>query len=246
MACERSRPSPPPFAPSYTLQRREAERSVEVALVDPTDIPRGDWVDRLAAGAAPLRAADAARPADRHLAAAVALLVVAWRSPLAGRLARRLAVRAVRHRRGGDARRRLHLQRHRRPRFRRAGRAHRGRGRCRSGEVTVRRRVALPRRCSSRSASPSCCCCQPARRRGSASPSLALVFTYPFMKRITCWPQLFLGLTFNWGALLGWAAVTGALAWPRAAALPRRHLLDARLRHDLRPPGQGGRRPRSA
>jgi 4-hydroxybenzoate polyprenyltransferase len=44
--------------------------------------------------------------------------------------------------------------------------------------------------------------------------SLALVFTYPFMKRITYWPQAFLGLTFNWGALLGWAAVEGGLAWP--------------------------------
>jgi 4-hydroxybenzoate polyprenyltransferase len=39
--------------------------------------------------------------------------------------------------------------------------------------------------------------------------SLALVATYPFMKRITYWPQAFLGLTFNWGALLGWAAATG-------------------------------------
>src|SRR5437764_1595881 len=43
---------------------------------------------------------------------------------------------------------------------------------------------------------------------------LALIGTYPFMKRITYWPQLFLGLNFNWGALLGWTAVTGALAWP--------------------------------
>lgn len=42
--------------------------------------------------------------------------------------------------------------------------------------------------------------------------SLALVAAYPFMKRITWWPQAFLGLTFNWGALLGWAAVTGGLA----------------------------------
>ena len=39
--------------------------------------------------------------------------------------------------------------------------------------------------------------------------SLVLVALYPFMKRITYWPQLFLGLTFNWGALLGWAAVKG-------------------------------------
>jgi 4-hydroxybenzoate polyprenyltransferase len=43
---------------------------------------------------------------------------------------------------------------------------------------------------------------------------LGLVGTYPFMKRITDWPQLFLGLNFNWGALIGWTAVTGALAWP--------------------------------
>jgi 4-hydroxybenzoate polyprenyltransferase len=43
---------------------------------------------------------------------------------------------------------------------------------------------------------------------------LALIASYPFMKRITYWPQLFLGLNFNWGALLGWTAVTGALAWP--------------------------------
>ncbi|WP_374368271.1 4-hydroxybenzoate octaprenyltransferase [Dongia sp.] len=42
--------------------------------------------------------------------------------------------------------------------------------------------------------------------------SLVLVAAYPFMKRITWWPQAFLGLTFNWGALLGWAAVTGGLS----------------------------------
>ena len=40
---------------------------------------------------------------------------------------------------------------------------------------------------------------------------LGLVGTYPFMKRVTYWPQVFLGLNFNWGALLGWTAVTGAL-----------------------------------
>src|SRR6516165_8738717 len=43
---------------------------------------------------------------------------------------------------------------------------------------------------------------------------LVLIATYPFMKRITYWPQVFLGLNFNWGALIGWTAVTGALAWP--------------------------------
>src|SRR5437763_13495181 len=42
---------------------------------------------------------------------------------------------------------------------------------------------------------------------------LVLIGTYPFMKRITYWPQVFLGLNFNWGALIGWTAVTGALAW---------------------------------
>jgi len=42
--------------------------------------------------------------------------------------------------------------------------------------------------------------------------SLPLVATYPMMKRITWWPQLFLGFTFNWGALLGWAAATGSLS----------------------------------
>jgi 4-hydroxybenzoate polyprenyltransferase len=40
--------------------------------------------------------------------------------------------------------------------------------------------------------------------------SLALVAAYPFMKRITWWPQAWLGLTFNWGALLGFSAATGA------------------------------------
>uniref|UniRef100_A0A8C6N313 4-hydroxybenzoate polyprenyltransferase, mitochondrial n=1 Tax=Mus spicilegus TaxID=10103 RepID=A0A8C6N313_MUSSI len=40
--------------------------------------------------------------------------------------------------------------------------------------------------------------------------SLLLVVTYPLMKRITFWPQLALGLTFNWGALLGWSAVKGS------------------------------------
>ena len=44
--------------------------------------------------------------------------------------------------------------------------------------------------------------------------SLLLVAVYPFAKRVTYWPQFVLGLTFNWGALLGWAAVTGGLAAP--------------------------------
>jgi 4-hydroxybenzoate polyprenyltransferase len=44
--------------------------------------------------------------------------------------------------------------------------------------------------------------------------SLALVAIYPFMKRMTYWPQLVLGLAFNWGALVGWCAVKGSLALP--------------------------------
>jgi len=41
--------------------------------------------------------------------------------------------------------------------------------------------------------------------------SLTVVCIYPFAKRFTWWPQVFLGLAFNWGALLGWAAVTNGL-----------------------------------
>jgi 4-hydroxybenzoate polyprenyltransferase len=44
--------------------------------------------------------------------------------------------------------------------------------------------------------------------------SLALVAIYPFAKRFTWWPQVFLGLAFNWGALLAWAAHAGGLGWP--------------------------------
>jgi len=44
--------------------------------------------------------------------------------------------------------------------------------------------------------------------------SLGLVAAYPFMKRITDWPQLFLGLTFSWGALLGWTAMRDSLSAP--------------------------------
>ena len=43
--------------------------------------------------------------------------------------------------------------------------------------------------------------------------SLLLVFTYPWMKRVTWWPQLFLGFTFNWGALMGGCAVVGHIGF---------------------------------
>lgn len=47
-----------------------------------------------------------------------------------------------------------------------------------------------------------------------AISSLAIVALYPFAKRLIPYPQIVLGLAFNWGALVGWAAVTGSLDWP--------------------------------
>jgi 4-hydroxybenzoate polyprenyltransferase len=49
---------------------------------------------------------------------------------------------------------------------------------------------------------------------GMGIASLAIVAVYPFMKRITYWPQIVLGLAFSWGALMGWAAAFGRLDWP--------------------------------
>ena len=51
---------------------------------------------------------------------------------------------------------------------------------------------------------------------GLGIDSLALVAIYPFMKRITWWPQLFLGLAFNWGVLIGWTSQAGSLDWAPA------------------------------
>ena len=47
--------------------------------------------------------------------------------------------------------------------------------------------------------------------------AVPLVVAYPFMKRLTWWPQAFLGLTFNWGALVGWTAAHGTLEAPALA-----------------------------
>jgi 4-hydroxybenzoate polyprenyltransferase len=44
--------------------------------------------------------------------------------------------------------------------------------------------------------------------------SLLVVAIYPFMKRITYWPQIVLGLAFSWGALMGWPAAFGRMDWP--------------------------------
>ena len=42
--------------------------------------------------------------------------------------------------------------------------------------------------------------------------SMSLAFGYPFMKRITYWPQLFLGLTFNWGIIMSWTSMTNSIS----------------------------------
>jgi len=42
--------------------------------------------------------------------------------------------------------------------------------------------------------------------------SMVLAFSYPFMKRITYWPQLFLGITFNWGILMAWTAMNNSIS----------------------------------
>ena len=42
--------------------------------------------------------------------------------------------------------------------------------------------------------------------------SMILAFCYPFMKRITYWPQLFLGLTFNWGIIMGWTSIANSIS----------------------------------
>lgn len=49
--------------------------------------------------------------------------------------------------------------------------------------------------------------------------SLGLVFIYPFMKRVTYYPQIVLGLAFNWGSLLGWSAMVGHVDWALAGPL---------------------------
>jgi 4-hydroxybenzoate polyprenyltransferase len=49
---------------------------------------------------------------------------------------------------------------------------------------------------------------------GVGIASLGIIAAYPFMKRVTWWPQITLGLAFSWGALMGWAAAFGQLDAP--------------------------------
>src|SRR6267378_4520117 len=123
---------------------------------------------------AALFAALPSRPADRILAITDAVLVVGGAGRRRHRRPRPIAFYpcAVLHRRIRHARRRLHLERHHRPRSRRAGRTD-------------------------------------AVAAGIAS--LVIVAVYPFMKRITWWPQIVLGLAFSWGALMGFAAMLGRI-----------------------------------
>ena len=69
---------------------------------------------------------------------------------------------------------------------------------------------------------------------------LGLIGIYPFMKRVTYWPQMFLGLNFNWGALVGWSRGHRQSRLAGPPPLLWRRILDDRLRHDLCAPGQGG------
>ena len=72
---------------------------------------------------------------------------------------------------------------------------------------------------------------------GTGLVSLVFVAIYPFMKRITSWPQAVLGLAFAWGGLLGWAAIMGSLRLAGYPHLRRRDPLDDGLRYDLRAAG---------
>ena len=197
------------------------------------------WVERL-----PGRWRDFATLArwDRPIGTWLLLLPCWWGQALAGALPRPVADAAVRARRGRDARCRLHHQRPRRPRLRPAGRA--DPQPAAGGRPDQRARGRAVRRARSRLVGLlRAGGAEPAPRSLVAIASVPLVIVYPFMKRITYWPQAFLGITFNWGVLVGYAAVAGTARRPGPAALRRRLLLDPGLRHHLRAPGQGGRRP---
>ena len=62
--------------------------------------------------------------------------------------------------------------------------------------------------------------------------SMPLAFTYPLMKRITYWPQLFLGITFNYGLVLAWISISNEISII-PIILYWSHILDTRIRHNL-------------
>ena len=63
--------------------------------------------------------------------------------------------------------------------------------------------------------------------------SMMLAFSYPFMKRITYWPQLFLGLTFNWGIIMAWAAMQNNISFEIIILYISAIFCHMRLRHIL-------------
>ena len=175
----------------------------------------GNWVDTLAPSL--LRPYLRLARADRPIGAWLLLMPCWWSAGLAAvaagpPLPQPVACGALLRRRIRDARRGLHLERHRRSRSRCEGRAHA----LASDPLGPGERDARPR-----SSSP--------RRRWSGLvilaqfnrftiwlgvASLAIVAFYPLAKRVTWWPQIVLGLAFSWGALMGWAALFGSLDTP--------------------------------
>jgi 4-hydroxybenzoate polyprenyltransferase len=79
-----------------------------------------------------------------------------------------------------------------------------------SGQISVKQAWAFVVGCSL--VSLLILVCLPPFAIGLGIASLLLVAAYPFMKRITWWPQAWLGLTFNWGALMGYAAASGGVS----------------------------------
>ena len=193
-----------------------------------------------AALGAALRPAGALGPADRHLAADAALLVVGGAGHRRGLGTPGRLDGAVRAGRARHARRGLHLERHRRPQDRCPGRAHARPAAARRARSKLRNALDLDGRCSRWSA-PRSCSSSTSSPAAWRSLSLILVAIYPTMKRLTSWPQVVLGLAFNWGALVGYAAVTGTLSWATIALYTRRRRLDDGLRHDLRHAGPARR-----
>ena len=194
-----------------------------------------------AALSTPLPAAGARRPSDRRLAAADAVLVVGGACGRRGgpSLPQPVARFPLLRRRLRDARRGLHLERHRRPRSRCAGRAHAlaadsfgpGERAGGGGFLVLQALIGL---------------LVLVQFNGftilAGIASLVVVAVYPLQKRVTWWPQIVLGLAFSWGALMGWAAVFGAARCAGVPALCRLDRLGDRLRHDLCASGPRGRR----
>jgi 4-hydroxybenzoate polyprenyltransferase len=205
-------PHPPAAqAPSYDRGRGEGEgEGLPAAPADPSDIRRGDWVERYLPK--PLRPYARLARLDRPIGTWLLLFPGWWGIALAGRrwpdpaLMALFAVGALVMRGAGctlnDIADRHYDAQVARTRLRPLP----------SGAVSVPQAIAflLLQLAAGGAVLLSL-------NRASIVLGLAvlgLIGSYPFMKRITYWPQIFLGLNFNWGALIGWTAVTGRLAWP--------------------------------